>query len=61
MNGMPRVCSVSISISNGIEVRLLWDCHGAVVGLLGNDVGFLRDVARISCGIAGDCCDIALA
>ena len=54
MNGMPRACSVSISISNGIEVRSLWDCHGAVVG-------FLWDVARISCGIAGDCCDIALA
>ena len=35
MNGMPRVCSVSISISNRIEVRSLWDCHGAVVGLLG--------------------------
>jgi hypothetical protein len=35
MNVMPRVCSVSISISNGIEVRSLWDCHGAVVGLLG--------------------------
>ena len=34
MNGMPRVCSVSISISNGIEVRSLWDCHGAVVVLL---------------------------
>ena len=34
MNGMPRVCSVAISISNGIEVRSLWDCHGAVVVLL---------------------------
>ena len=35
MNVMPRACFVSTSISNRIEVRSLWDCHGAVVGLLG--------------------------
>ena len=35
MNVMPRACFVSISIFNRIEVRSLWDCHGAVVGLLG--------------------------
>ena len=34
MNVMPRACFVSISISNRIEVRSLWDCHGAVVVLL---------------------------
>ena len=34
MNVVPRACFVSISISNRIEVRSLWDCHGAVVGLL---------------------------
>ena len=38
----------------GIAMGLLWYCCG-------NDVGYPWVIAMISCGIAGDCCDIALA